>query len=269
MSHNSTARKLLTASVAATIAIAALWSVINIATVAQHYHESRGSILIGLAFGLANAISVYAFATSPAGSQARRPAIVGTVVFGVGSSAIQFHLYSEIEGVATSAAFWFGVLGPAAEAILAWLEASLNMDAERSALAAQEAQEADERDALRRQLAETRKQASQAAQEAAALRRQLDQTQAQPAAAPPAQAAQPAPASAPPSADLAGDEFSAEELAQIEEIRQIVANNRIQTAADLVDHAAGINSQRSAQRWIRKAKEAGAITKNGAGYRPA
>jgi hypothetical protein len=265
MSHTSTARKLLTASVAITIAIAALWSVINIATVAQHYHDSRASILIGLAFGLANAISVYAFATSPAGSQARRPAIVGTIVFGVGSSAIQFHLYHQIEGVAVNAAFWFGVLGPAAEAILAWLEAAITMDAERSAQEAQEAQQADEAAALRKQLDQQRNQAAQAAQEAAALRRQLDQAQAQPAPAQPAQRAQPAQVSAPPRESLA-DEFTAEELAQIDEIRRIVAHNRIQTAADLLDHADGINSQRSAQRWISKAKRAGAIKKNGAGY---
>lgn len=53
----------------------------------------------------------------------------------------------------------------------------------------------------------------------------------------------------------------------LREIGNVVGNNEINTAADLIPYISELNSVRSAQRAMRQAKEAGIVSKNGAGYK--
>ena len=256
-------RRFVTGVLAVTILIAAAWSVANIATVAYYYHESRAAWLIGLAFGTANAISVFVFAISERDAAARRPAIVGTIVFGLGSSAIQFHLYNGIEGVSAAVAIWFAALGPAAEALLAWMEAALTADEERRDREKnqnawdrirEKLQAAVETATQARIEAEKRLQAVERENEAkraeierlrGEIERQLDK----------GRITQPVTPSVVP------------DLALLTEIRDIVSRETIKRAADLQPYVSGLNSLRSTQRALRQAVDAGMIKKNGAGYK--
>lgn len=247
-------RRIVTGAVAATILIAAAWSVANISTVAHHYHHSRAAWLLGLAFGTANAISVYIFAISPKGSQARRPAVAGTLLFGVGSAAIQYHLYHELEAVAWNVAIWFAALGPAAEALLAWLEAALNADEEAANAERSAALRQAKRQHLEEEIAGLQAAAKRQAAANAELAAQLDEARKAPAAAPePAPAAQPLP-------EQPTDEQT------VEMVAEIVKSAQIRKAADLL-HYLDLGSERSAQRALKMAKDAGAVEKNGAGYK--
>ena len=230
------AKKFVTVILAAIILIAAAWSIANIAAVANYYHKSGAAWLIGVAFGSANAISVFVFAISHKGAKARTPAIVGTVIFGVGSAAIQYHLYHEIDGVGANVAIWFATLGPAAEALLAWLEAAMTADEE----AAQATQQVAEWEITRMQM-----EADQAAilADNEHLRRQIAEMAASPPAAPSA----------------------GEDQALIDEVQRVVDLYEVKKAADLQAYM-GIDSLRSAQRILKLAKDAGAVSKNGAGY---
>ena len=231
------AKKFVTVILAAIILIAAAWSIANIAAVANHYHKSAAAWFIGVAFGSANAVSVFVFAISHKGAKARTPAIVGTVIFGVGSAAIQYHLYHEIDGVGVNVAIWFATLGPAAEALLAWLEAAMTADEE----AAQDAQHVAEWEITRLQM-----EAAQAdiIAENENLRRQIAKME-----------------SRPPAAHLTEDG----DQAVIDEVQRVVELHQVNKAADL-QKIMGIESLRSAQRILKMAKDAGAVYKNGAGY---
>ena len=246
------AKKFVTVILAAIILIAAAWSIANIAAVANYYHKSGAAWLIGVAFGSANAISVFVFAISHKGAKARLPAIVGTVIFGVGSAAIQYHLYHEIDGVGANVAIWFATLGPAAEALLAWLEAAMTADEE----AGQSAQQVAEWEITRMQM-----EADQAAIVAdnEHLRRQIAEIESRPLAALAAgneSLRHPQPAAHP-----AEDE----DQALIDEVQRVVDLYEVKKAADLQEYM-GIDSLRSAQRILKLAKDAGAVSKNGAGY---
>lgn len=263
-------RRFVTGVLAVTILIAAAWSVANIATVAYYYHESRAAWLIGLAFGTANAISVFVFAISERDAAARRPAIVGTIVFGLGSSAIQFHLYNGIEGVSAAVAIWFAALGPAAEALLAWMEAALTADEERRdteknqnawdrireklQAAAENATQARIEAEKRLQAVERENEAKRAEIERlrGEIERQLDK----------GRITQPVTPSVVPD-----EELSDADLALLTEIREIVSRETIKRAADLQPYVSGLNSLRSTQRALRQAVDAGMIAKNGAGYK--
>ncbi len=256
-------RRFVTGVLAVTILIAAAWSVANIATVAYYYHESRAAWLIGLAFGTANAISVFVFAISERDAAAPRPVIVGTIVFGLGSSAIQFHLYNGIEGVSAAVAIWFAALGPAAEALLAWMEAALTADEERRdteknqnawdrireklQAAAENATQARIEAEKRLQAVERENEAKRAEIERlrGEIERQLDK----------GRITQPVTPSVVP------------DLALLTEIRDIVSRETIKRAADLQPYVSGLNSLRSTQRALRQAVDAGMIAKNGAGYK--
>jgi len=121
-------RRMISATIFGIIIIVAFWSIINIATMARHYHPSNSTWLLGVGFGGANAISVYVLAIAKT-KQLRWPAIFGALLFGVGSATIQYHLYV-LEGAVTLVALAFGAMGPVAEAVLAWMEASLRMEME-------------------------------------------------------------------------------------------------------------------------------------------
>lgn len=270
------ARQAVTIAVFVAILIAAFWSIANIAEAAMHYHESPAASLIGIAFGLANAISVYVLATSRT-SASRRPAIVGTIVFSVGSAAIQFHLYAEILNVATAPAFWFAALGPATEAILAWMEAGLHkenagskrneqaaaLEDEIATLAGQNAGQAEEIARLR---AEARSHAAQLQAEAAAAEeaRQVahDATiraqAAQQATAAEVQAENAEPTDGP-------RKLTATQQAKADQIVETIQRDPAQvwTAAEIAD-AAGW-SKRTAQRHIKAAAEAQIVEWNGDG----
>lgn len=256
------ARQAVTVAVFIAILIAAAWSIANIAEAAKHYHQSAAASLIGLAFGLANAISVYVLATARS-SASRRPAIVGTIVFSVGSAAIQFHLYTEILLVATGPAFWFATLGPATEAILAWMEAGLHKEAgatkrdeEIHQLQAQildleiEAQQAGQA----RQAAQAeRDKAVQAVQAAQAAQAHQDQQEAKPATRT-HQASQDD-----------SEELTPREAAKVEQIIATIngAPAEIWTPAAIAD--ANGWSLRTAQRYIKRAAEVESVTLNGDG----
>lgn len=128
-------RQVVSILILITIGVIVLWSILNIAATARHYHDTGATWLLGFAFGGANAISVYVLATAKTASL-RRPAILGAVVFGVGSAIIQTGLY-RIEAASWPMAITFGSMGPAAEAILAWIEAAMRGELEGEQLAVQ------------------------------------------------------------------------------------------------------------------------------------
>jgi hypothetical protein len=250
-------RHLVSWLIVAIIAVVVLWSIINISATARHYHATSATWLLGVAFGLANAVSVYAWATAKT-SQLRLPAILGAVLFGLGSAIIQTSLY-RLEAAAWPVAIAFGAMGPLAEALLAWLEAAM-----RAELAAEE--EASLVDLLRQQLATatadhsaaTTTLQTQIADLQSALTtttRQLAERQSHPPAA--------ATADRQPAANL-----TASQLAKIRQVADLAdQSGGFATDTELADLAGW--SETTARRYRNLAEEQGVIHRNGDGrYHP-
>ena len=106
------------------ISIVVAWSVVNISDYAHTFHASWVVWTMGAALGTANALSVYAFVMAKS-AEVQRPAVIGIVLFGGMSGALQVLLYLQV-GAPLLAAVAFGCFGPVAEGVLAWLHAALS-----------------------------------------------------------------------------------------------------------------------------------------------
>lgn len=241
----TTNRHILSWLIIGVIAVVVLWSIINITATARHYHNTGATWLLGIAFGLANAISVYAWATAST-THVRRPAILGAILFGLGSAIIQTSLY-RLEHAAWPVAIAFGSMGPLAEALLAWLEAAM-----RTEIAANIANEdhANQIAALTATLATATAERDAASQRAATLQSQLAASQ------PPTAASQPPPANRQPAAKL-----TAKQIAMIRQIADIAATTPFATDAELAESAGW--SDTTARRYRNLAEEHNYIRRNG------
>jgi hypothetical protein len=119
-------RSIIKGAIIFVIAIVIVWSVVNISEYAAHYHASIVVWSLGLALGLANALSVYAVVISSS-NRSRVPAGIGIGLFGGMSAILQWLLYLTA-GAPMLAAIAFGCFGPVAEAVLSWLHAALSED---------------------------------------------------------------------------------------------------------------------------------------------
>lgn len=117
-------RSIIKGTIIFVIGIVILWSIFNISEYARRYHDSITVWSLGLALGLANALSVYAFVISSS-KRSRTPATLGIALFGGMSAILQFLLYYSA-GAPIPAAIAFGGFGPVAEAILSWMHAALS-----------------------------------------------------------------------------------------------------------------------------------------------
>ncbi|HHN93622.1 MAG TPA: hypothetical protein ENK17_02545 [Anaerolineae bacterium] len=249
---HTTHRRAVSAAIVAIIAIVAAWSIGNIAAMARVYHPTAATWLLGVAIGVANAVSVYVLATANS-ARLRRPAIVGAIVFGGGSAIIQTGLYL-LDGAAWPIALAFGSLGPLAEGILAWQEAELRRELaqEEEAAAIQE---------LRQQLDAANAARQDAAATIADLRRQLSAATRQLAER---QGPPPQPATAhrqPAAIDPAN--LSPTAAAKLRQVAELAARHPIANARQLAQVSDW--SERTAQRYLRLAQEAGLIVRNGDG----
>lgn len=120
MSHRTVIKFLIVV----VIMIVVAWSVVNISDYAHTFHASWVVWTMGAALGTANALSVYAFVMAKT-VEVQRPAIIGIVLFGGMSAALQVLLYLQV-GAPMLAALAFGCFGPVAEGVLAWLHAALS-----------------------------------------------------------------------------------------------------------------------------------------------
>ena len=120
MNHRSVIKFLIVV----VIMIVVAWSVVNISDYAHTFHASWVVWTMGAALGTANALSVYAFVMAKT-VEVQRPAIIGIVLFGGMSAALQVLLYLQV-GAPLLAALAFGCFGPVAEGVLAWLHAALS-----------------------------------------------------------------------------------------------------------------------------------------------
>lgn len=120
MNHRSAIKFLIVV----VIGIVVAWSVVNISDYAHTFHASWVVWTMGAALGTANALSVYAFVMAKS-SEVKRPAVIGIVLFGGMSGALQVLLYLQV-GAPLLAALAFGCFGPVAEGVLAWLHAALS-----------------------------------------------------------------------------------------------------------------------------------------------
>lgn len=120
MNHRSIIKTLIVFVIFVVVA----WSVVNISEYAHQFHASWVVWSLGLALGTANALSVYALIIART-AEVRKPALVGILLFGGMSGALQTLLYLSA-GAPWLAALAFGWFGPAAEGILSWLHAALS-----------------------------------------------------------------------------------------------------------------------------------------------
>jgi len=162
-------RSIIKGTIIFVIGIVIIWSIFNISEYARRYHDSITVWSLGLALGLANALSVYAFVISSS-NRSRTPAAIGIALFGGMSAILQWLLYLSA-GAPMLAAVAFGCFGPVAEAVLSWLHAALSEDetdqqrreAERLKLEAEQRQRRDE-EKRRRDEAKTQKEAAKTTQ---------------------------------------------------------------------------------------------------------
>lgn len=220
-----------------TIGVIVLWSIINIAATARHYHNTWATWLLGFAFGAANAISVYVLATAKTASL-RRPAILGSVVFGLGSAIIQTGLY-RLEAASWPMAIVFGSMGPAAEAILAWTEAAMRGELEN------ETEPTAHRPSGATALSTEPKPAP---------RRQT--TNQQPPPSPPAQ-----PAEAQPAAPAGG--LTSKQIAMLQQIANLAQSESFATDTELADKLQW--SETTARRYRQLAEANNLVHRNGDG----
>lgn len=247
-------------------------SILNITAKAHSYHSGFSANLIGGAFGLALAVTVYVVMVADT-PKTRWTAAGIAVVFAGASATIQTALYLD-EMAPLEVALSFGVLVPFSEAGLAIIEALLRrevvLEAEQgqiAELAQKLASSVETRAAVTSELAQTRHQLDDVNRQLAAAQRQLAERQqtATPPRQPPATktASQPANGSSGGTATL-----TAAQIAKMQDVAK-AAEEGFAVDTDLIEKVDWINSETSARRYRTLAEQHGYIHKNGDGcYHP-
>jgi Skp family chaperone for outer membrane proteins len=243
-------------------------SILNITAKAHSYHSGFSANLIGIAFGLALAVTVYVVMVADT-PKTRWTAVGIAVVFAAASATIQTALYLD-EMAPLEVALSFGVLVPFSEAGLAVIEALLRrevvMEAEQGQigeLAQKLAASLEAQTAAANELAHTRQQLDETGRQLAAAKNELASRQ-QAASQPAKPRRQPA---------VSGTASGAATLTanQIAKIQDVVAaaQNGFAVDTELIDMVDWIGSETSARRYRGLAEQHGYIHRNGDGrYHP-